>query len=237
MTQAEAKSSGNPKLGAVKLPSALNPEQLAITQPWKDYVSRGLITRITAVFTPTGTSIKMEVSSAIKLPDGVDCKEAPPGIVRQAIDDAGFSKKKKDKSAESAPLPKRSLCARDLEDEGKLQDRIDSVAKAIGPNAAAGRIGSLQLYIAGCDNFDSWWSAAKASDKVRLLMDEKNFQSLTVEQKQVIASKLGGQSPFRGSVPTPTEKETEPKTSQSQGAPQKGESGESSKKGRNKKSA
>jgi len=226
MSRAEAGNTGDKK--AARAPAALNPEQLALTQPWKDYLSRGLITAITAVFTPTGSSIKMTVSSSIKLPDGVDAGEVPPGIVRQALADAGFSKKKKVASKESAPLPTRSLCVRDLEDMGKLDSRIKSVANAIGSSSAAGRIGSMQLYIDGCDDFSDWWSKAKPSDKARLLMDQKNFDGMTTDQKTLIASKLSGDCPFRGSVPTPaTEKDTgsqEEKKTPSQGQKAGGES-------------
>lgn len=227
MSRAEARNDGS-KVGAARTPPALNPEQMALTQPWKDYVSRGLIT-INAVFAPTGTSIKISViSDAVKLPDGVSRTEAPPGIVRQALIDAGFSKKKKDDGKKSSPLPKRSLCARDLEVDGDLIGRIRSVADAIGATAAAGRIGSMQLYIDGCETFDDWWSKAKPGDKARLLMDEKNANALTSEQRSLIASKLGGQCPFRGPVPTPKEEEKVQPKEKAQSSSQK-TGGESSK--------
>jgi hypothetical protein len=200
---------------------------MAIVQPWRDYLSRGLILEITSKFTPTGTSILMTVSETLKLPEGVDRSQVPPGIVKSAIQESGLmparGKGKNSGKAEEQPLPIRSLCARDLDDVSKLGARVASVAEKIGPTAAAGRIGSLKLYIKGQDTFEGWWKAASSESKIRLLTTEKNYKELTEGQKGLLSSYLG-QCPFRGSVPTPSEEEqaSEPeKTKKPPSPPQK----------------
>jgi len=200
-------------VGGVRAPPALDPERMALTQPWRDFVSRGLVTNMTLVFTPGGTSVVIAVSDAVKLPKGVDRSSVPPGIAKQAIRDSGLGNqaKAKDSKNQEQPLPVRSLSVRDLEPgrQGTISQRIAAVAKAIGPTSAAGRIGSCQLTLEGANNFKKWWTATSLENKVRLLTSDKHFKELSKVQVLDLASHLPDESPFRGSVPTPKEEESE----------------------------
>lgn len=222
MSQSKATKNGNNAV--VRQPPALDPERMAVVQPWRDFLSRGLILEINAKFTPTGTTISLRVPDSLKLPEGVDRNQVPPGLVKSAIQDSGLVPKR-GKSAGSGnaveqPMPARSLCDRDVVDVSKLPARISSVSEKIGPTAAAGRIGSLKLYIEGLDTFEKWWAAAPSDSKVRLLTDEKHYKGLSADAKGVISSYLR-ECPFRGSVPTPSEEEEadEPEKSEKPKAP------------------
>jgi hypothetical protein len=192
------------------MPAALNPELMALVQPWRDFVSQGLITAINAVFTPGGTNVTVTVSDSVKLPEGTVRGPLAPGVAKEAIFRMGLGKKKnKSTSSNDQPLPIRSLCIKDAEEEDKKKvlSRILDVVKAVGPTVAAGRIGSLRIYVEGCDTFEKWWKKSDPSMKVRLLSTEKHFKALSEEHISRIGEVLPEKSPFLGSVPTPQEEE------------------------------
>jgi hypothetical protein len=149
----------------------------------------------------------------VKLPTGVDRKAVPPGIAKQSIRDSGLGNQPKAKGGKNQeqPLPVRSLSVRDLEPAniGRISQRIQSVATAIGPTAAAGRIGSAQLTLEGANNFKKWWSVSPPPNKVRLLTSDKHFKELSQAQILGLAEHLPDESPFRGPVPTPKEEESD----------------------------
>jgi len=101
-------------------------------------------------------------------------------------------------------------------DGAKFEARLKSVADKIGASAAAGRIGSLKLYIEGADTFDKWWSAAPRESKLRLLCDERHLKAMTSDQRSTLLAAVPASSPFRGPVPTPSEEEEEAASQDSQ---------------------
>jgi hypothetical protein len=209
MTFEKAVKSSNQRL-PLSAP-ALDPERMALTQPWRDYVSRGAILEMNAKFTPGGTQISVRLAQTIPVPEGIDRSSVPPGIAKQIIRSSGLFENQKaggqKNPQKEQPFPTKSLCDRDFEEPHvkRLQHRIAEIASAIGGTAAAGRIGSLKLYFEGADNFKKWWGKAPLKSKVALLTNKKNFDLLTPDQIALIEENLPEQSPFRGAVPTPTE--------------------------------
>jgi hypothetical protein len=203
--------SGDSKKSAIgKVPPALDPERLALTQPWRDYLSRGLISSIKVEFTPTSTSLIMQVSPAVKLPDGVDRTCVPAGIAKQSIRDSNLLPMREGKAKgadKEQPLPSRSLTVRDLEDDKKLEVRIAAVAKELGSTSVAGRIGSLQLYIEGADTFEGWWALATPLAKMQIFVQKRYQSGFDAKQLAALAAKLPSVCPFRGTVPTPKEED------------------------------
>lgn len=196
-------------MNAVKAPSALNPEQLALTQPWKDFVSRGLVTEITVKFTPGGTHVVIALSEKIPIKDSLlDRKTLPPGLAKQIVLDSGLLPKKGKSSnpgSKEEALPVRSICAKDVENSNTLEARIRAVAGKLGSSTALGRINSKKLHIQGVKTFQEWWSSASPEHKVQLVIDEKHLKSLTGEQLVILNEKLQSmESPFRGPLPQPT---------------------------------
>lgn len=195
---------------APRAPPALNPEQLGLTQPWKDFVSRGLITSLEVGFTPGGTNVAISLSDQVPVPEGTSRDKLPPGMAKQYILDSGLASLKKrgqgNKETGGQPLPVRSLCAADADDVGKLDARIKAVAMKLGSSVALGRIGSLKMMIDGVQSFEDWWSRAKPDNKVKLVMDDKHWKTLTSEQASIILGKLEHMSsPFRGPLPIKSE--------------------------------
>jgi hypothetical protein len=199
--------------------AALNPEQLLIVQPWKDFLSRGLIKTLKVEFTPGGTMVNVTLADHVKVDENVSRDGMPPGVAKQIILDSGLipQKGRGQGKKKEEPLPIRSLCAKDAEDVSKLEERIKQVANKLGPSTALGRIGSKQLHIDGTTSFEEWWTKASPDSKSKLVMDQKHFDSMTTEQVKVILDKLGAiKSPFRGSFPEQSvddskEEETTPK--------------------------
>jgi hypothetical protein len=205
---------------------ALNPEQLLIVQPWKDYLSRGLIKTIKVEFTPGGTMVNVILADHVKTAEGIPRDIMPPGVAKQIILDSGLIPKGKGQGKkQEEPLPVRSLCAKDAEDGSKLEERIKQVANKLGPSTALGRIGSKQLHIDGAKSFEEWWTKASSDWKSKLVMDQKHFDSMSPGQVKVILDKLGAiKSPFRGSFPEQSvddskEEETNKKISEGEAGP------------------
>jgi len=193
------------------MPPALDPERTAIVQPWRDFISRGLVEELTTTFKPGGMTVSVTLAEEVPLPTGQKArKNLPPGRAKEIILASGLVPKPSGRGRAGAPskeatqpLPKRSLCMEDFSDNEKLLARAKEVAKAIGGASAAGRIGSLNLMIEGCNTFDSWWLKADPEDRIRLLSDQKHYDQFGTSEKR--KGELIQKSPFRGSVPTPKE--------------------------------
>lgn len=213
MQKANGKQANSPV--ASRAPPALDPERVGLTQPYKDFVSKGWIIKITLEILPSGTSCKCELGGQVDVPEGQSRKDLGPGQAKQLIIDSGLWSpgqrgKKSGSGKNETELPKRSLCVKDFEGttDAKLLARIQSVAKEIGSEKAKGRIGSLRLMIAGSDTFDKWWTAASSEDKVRLLTDKKQYDQLQAAFRARVGV-VCSQCPFQGTVPTPAPKEGE----------------------------
>lgn len=198
--------SKNGNEGAARAPPALNPEQLALVQPWKDFISRGLISELVARWTPGGTNVSISLGAHVPVPEGTGRTELPPGMARQFILDSGLAPQKgkgpKNKETKGQPLPARSLCGDDAEDVDKLEARIKAVAMKLGSSVALGRIGSMQMNMHGSQTFEDWWSKASGDQKVKLVMDEKHWKGLSESSATIILSKLEEMpSPFHGPLP------------------------------------
>lgn len=195
----------------VKSPAALNPEQPALTQPWKNMLSRGLIEKIEVSFTPLGTSIAFTLAAHVPVPDGTSREKLAPGVARQLIADSGLDNPKKQKATKpnEQPQPLRSLTELDAKDDKNMVSRIAAVAAKIGNTAACGRIGSLKLFKDGVTDIESWWKVASNTERVQLLTQEKYFKQMSTESINTLGAAAAKNCPFRGSVPTPS-KEEEP---------------------------
>lgn len=196
---------------AIRPPPALNPEQLGLVQPWKDYVSCGLITELSVKWSPGGTCVSIDLAEHVKVPEGKPRNKLPPGLAKQYILDSGIAPtragtKPKNKEPKGQPLPVRSLCAEDFEEVGNLESRIKAVAMKLGSSVALGRIGSMKMNTSGATTFEDWWSSASADQKVRLVMDEKHLKSLSAAQTAILLTKLSEiGSPFHGPLPVKSE--------------------------------
>jgi len=196
-------------------PPALNPENCALVQPWKDFVSKGMITNLSVGFTPMGVTIKCRVNPSLSR-EGDDPAGIPIGDAKQRIIDAGLWSPRAQKTGnvkKEELLPKKSLVKKDFEKGSidKLSARVAAVAAALGDTTARGRIGSLKLMHEGVDTFDKWWSGANPAQKARLLSDNKHFKEFSDDDCKILARQIPG-SPFRGSVPTPTPEEEDEET-------------------------
>jgi hypothetical protein len=201
-----AKASGN-TVSAVRKAPALDPESPNLTQPYKDFVSKGWIHCVSIEFTPLGYTCSVKVSS-----DVTDRTEEfyAPGRAKQMIIDANLwvpRGTKKEVKKETELRPKRSLVKRDfLGTQEELVKRAVAVAAALGDTTARGRIGSLNLMRDGVKDFDEWWKVAPPSPKARLLSDKKHYDEFSTEDKALLGRALSN-CPFRGTVPTPKEEE------------------------------
>jgi len=198
---------------AVRAPPALNPEQMALVQPWKDFVSLGLITAIKAEFTPGGTRIAIDISESIQ--DAVTRTGLAPGVAKQLIIASGLAPQKgknKGEKKKEEPLPARTLCGKDLEKASDFARRLKAVATKLGPSTALGRIGSLKMHIDNATSFEQWWRLSKPEEKSRLVMDKKHIDSLTEEESQKLSTLIeASESPFRGPFPDNSSNESEEK--------------------------
>jgi len=189
-------------------PPALNPESGALTQPYKDFVSKGWITELNPKFTPLGYTCSCVLGDMVA---GKPAGQVPMGVAKEAIIKSGlWSPKTKDskngKSKEQA-RPAKSLVKKDFEDgAAKIAERIVTVSGNLSDTTARGRIGSLKLYLEGADTFDKWWNVAPASSKVRLFTDQKHYKDLTPAEHELFVQAVP-RCPFRGTVPTPSEEE------------------------------
>jgi len=201
------------------LPPALNPEQPALTQPWRDFVSRGFISKIELHFTGNATFVGFDLGPLVKTPEGQGRTALPAGMAKHFIVESGlwspkqFGGKKPGDKKDGVQLPKKSLVPKDLKADETSNDalkaRASAVAEALTDTVARGRIGSLKFMRKNVDTFEKWWAGAPAQMKTRLLMDGKHHASLTAADHSRFASVVT-ECPFRGPVPTPTEEEEEP---------------------------
>lgn len=195
----------NKDKAGVRAPPALNPEQLALTQPWKDFVSLGLIQAITAKFTPGGTQVSVDISDSI--PDAKIRTGLAPGVAKQIIIASGLAPQKGNKNGngkkKEEPLPARSLCAKDVEKAANFVRRLKDVSNKIGPSTALGRIGSLKMHIDGVVTFEEWWAKAGSSERIALVTDKKHIDALDESESQKLKELIANvsESPFRGPFP------------------------------------
>jgi len=196
----------------VRPPPALDPERMGLVQPWKEFVSRGWVKELNSTFTPTGTNIVVTLSDEIDK----NAVKIAPGLAKQIIIDSGkwspraTGKGIKDSKKTEPARPKKSLIKKDFEDGAeKVKERALAVAKALGSTTAKGRIGSQKLMIEEVDTFEGWWKVAPASAKIKLFTDKKHLESLDKDDIANFGKLMNGKCPFRGSVPTPKEEESD----------------------------
>jgi len=203
------KATVNPKGSGVKLPPALDPERPALTQPWRDFVSKGFLTEIGVKFTGTTTEMFVTVGDAVTVPEKTARTGVPAGQAKQwIIDSKLWTPGKASKSQSNGiQLPSKTLVKKDFEGtDEELSKRASAVAKALGDTAARGRIGSLKYMRRGIDTFEKWWTQAPGKAKTRLLMELRHHKDLTDEDHTRFANVVKS-CPFRGFVPTPSEEE------------------------------
>jgi hypothetical protein len=193
-------------------PPALNPEVCAVVQPYKDFIGRGYISKMTIVFTPMGNNVSCTVQASL-LKDGETAdKLISVGDAKQRIIDAKlWAPKGKEGGKETKDLlPKKSLCKEDFSGttDDVLLKRANAVAKALGDTTARGRIGSLKLMIEGVDTFEKWWVNSAPSEKSRLLADKKHHDGFS-DADHLRLSSLMVVCPFRGPVPASSQEEAE----------------------------
>jgi hypothetical protein len=202
-TQSATKTSRAP-------PPALDPERCGLTQPWKEFVAKGYVTSLKVEFNPMGTNIFVHVNASLQKETETDTTKIALGEAKERIIAAKLwapkgAKSKTGDKKDGINLPKKSLVKGDFSGTAEtLKARALAVAKALGDTTARGRIGSLKLMLEGVDTFEKWWVDAPDSSKSRLLMDAKHHNDLTSDDHSSLARVLVG-SPFRGSVPTPSE--------------------------------
>jgi len=197
-------------------PPALNPESCALVQPYKDFIGRGFLSQLTVRFTPMGITVSCSVASSL-LRSGETLETLIPlGDAKNRIIEKGLwspgkpGGKKSGETSNVNALPKKSLCKDDFkENDDAVKARAIAVAAAIGDTTARGRIGSLDLMIEGVDTFEEWWSSAAAAEKTRLLSDKKHHDQFSESDHLRVVNLLGGDCPFRGLVPTPSQEKEE----------------------------
>lgn len=198
--------------GRKTLPPALNPESPALVQPYKEFVARGWISKITLEVRPLSIECGVYVAGSINLEKSkiaVSAAEAKALIIA-----AGVWSPKGTKTAAGQKVvalkPKRTLVLEDFKGNADaLKERALAVAKELTDQKARGRIGSLNLMIDGADTFEKWWLQAKGTDKVRLFVDEKHLKTLQPVHTEKLIQVLGADCPFRGPVPTPKAEDQE----------------------------
>jgi hypothetical protein len=185
---------------------AFDPGRPGLLQPWKDYVSRGLIS-VHAEFMPTGTTVFCKLLGAVadKCPSGFDVTRVPMGVARETIQTLGLDKGSKPKKGEKAavkqpPRPIRNLQMDELKGNNNLlKSRISSVAKAIQGSVAYGRISSLGLLKEGVSSFESWWELATGLERLSTMIGKKDYEASPEEdQKEAVKYFETLNCPFRG---------------------------------------
>jgi hypothetical protein len=208
------KSRGDSKQKSRPLPPALNPESCALVQPYKDFLSKGFISKLTVEFTPMGVHISCKLPPSLrKNGEGEDANYSVGDAKTRIIDQGLWVPNSKDtrdtKKVPEVQLPKKTLTKVDFEaTDEKLSARANAVALALTDTVARGRVGSLRFMIEGVDTFEEWWSSASPSEKSRLLMDGKHHSTIT-DADHLKLSRLLVQCPFRGPVPSPSAEDEE----------------------------
>jgi hypothetical protein len=196
-------------------PPALNLESPALVQPFKEYVSKGLVT-VKVTFSPMGCTVECIPQGAIRREGEGETTVLPYGVIRERIEESGLasnSKKRTGGRTQVQPQPLKSLCLEDFEDGNneRLKLRIRQVATALGPDVARSRIMTHKINSAGHDDFESWWSAADFSHRARLLVDERHAKKIGSENLKRLAS-LDYPCPFRGPLSNPQAETSKEKT-------------------------
>jgi hypothetical protein len=188
-------------------PPALNIESPALTQPFKDFVSRGLCT-ITVKFTPLGTQISCAPGPAIREDGESDDTILPFGVVRDRIEKRGLATVRKVRGqkpgSNNQPQPLKSLTEEDFNgSDEKLITRIRAVATALGPDVARSRVLTHRLNDLEFPDFETWWAAADAQTRALLLTDKKHREKIGQSVSKL--TELRYNCPFRGSLSPPTQ--------------------------------
>lgn len=211
MTDSQQKS--NNQRSARPQPAALNIEVPALTQPYKDYVSRGLI-EIKVSFGPMGTNVGITPLGPIREAGESSDTILPYGEARRRIEAKGLAMERKSRGEKKGngkqPLPLKSLCEEDFNgSDQQLIARIKQVGTALGPDVVRSRIMTLKLNAEGHDDFESWWASADAEHRSRLLMDNKHMKKIGEAVSKL--SQLTYPCPFRGSLSPPQAEKAEKK--------------------------
>jgi len=194
-------------------PPALNPEVCAVVQPYKDFLGKGFITKLSVEFSPMGVQVSCSVqNSLLKENETLDSRIAVGDAKNRIIEKGLWTPKQGSKGSSTKKedaLPSKTLCKKDFEgtSDTQLKQRVLAVAKALGDTTARGRIGSLKMMIEGVDTFEEWWQDASAAEKTRLLSDKKHHSTFSEADYLRVGSVTN--CPFRGSVPTPSQDEEE----------------------------
>lgn len=193
-------------------PPALNIESPALTQPFKEFVSRGLV-KISVTFSPMGTNVQCNPLGLLR-EVGEDANTwLPYGVIKQRVEEKNLGHKGKTRGAKSTsnkqPLPLKSLTEEDFAgSDEKLLQRIRAVATAIGYDVAKSRVMTHKLNAYGHDDFEDWWASSLAHERALLLMDNKHIERVNDGISKL--KSLDIPCPFRGSLPPP-KKENEGK--------------------------
>jgi len=194
-------------------PPALNPESCALVQPYKDFVGKGFISKITVEFSPMGNTVHCCVKDSLLKSGETKDSIIAIGDAKLRIIDAKLwtpkekGGKAKDGDSNAFVSPKKSLCKEDFSlNKEQLSKRVLEVSKALGDTVARGRIGSLKLMIDGAATFDDWWKGAAPAEKTRLLSDKKHHDTFS-EADHLLIGGLVSKSPFRGVVPVPSKED------------------------------
>jgi len=213
----------NENVRSNRAPPAMDLERPSLTQPWRSFLSSGLILGVTIEMTPTGTNTICTVDAA-RL--GLKETKVAAGIARQAIIEKGLwtpGKPGEKKSVSKQELPKKSICKKDFEgNDSSILNRARSIANTIGDTTARGRVGSMGLARKGKDTFESWWNGAGGKRKLRLLSDKKHYESFSDEDFARF-DKILVECPFRGAVPPLEEEEAEAPKAKAKGKQKKDE--------------
>lgn len=183
---------------------ALDPLRPGLLQPWKDYVTRGLIT-IKVEFSPTGTLVFCTALRDLAIPEGIDPERIPLGIARECIKAAnldGSNKGKKGGQQKAPPKPLRNLRVDEFnEDTETLTARIRAVAQRIAGNTAYGRISSQNLLKEGVTDFQSWWDASTARERAMVFILAKDIETADSDTLSRIDEVFrSSRCPFRGTL-------------------------------------
>jgi len=203
-----------------RAPPALNVESPALTQPFKDYVSKGLV-KLFVEFGPLGTQVGCNPAGLIREEGETDVTRLPWGIIKQRVDAKGLGHQKKKTGGggpKTQPLPLKSLTSEDFEgSDNQLLQRIRAVSTAIGPDVARSRIMTHKLNVRDHDSFNEFWSTASAPVRAMLLMDKKHADKVSQDGIAKLSS-LEYPCPFRGSLLPPHAETTEgPKAPEDKG--------------------
>lgn len=212
-------ATNNQQISSAKMrapPPAFDPERPMLVQPWREFEGRGWL-EVQYLGGSITRTVKCKLLGSLLTSEeraaGTDVfvgpQEAKDRIIRANLWKPQGGKKKTGTGEKLVELPKRSICKKDFEgNDQSLLSRARSVANSLGERTAAGRIGSMELSLPGKDTFSTWWAAAGASSKARLLSDKKHYDSLDDDEKQRLNTVLVD-CPFRGQEPVPAEKEEE----------------------------